>query len=86
MDMEKKLEEQKDEKMVWWRKAKFGMFIHWGLYSLPAGMWNNNIVPEVGEWIQYHARIPIKEYKKLAKHFNPKKSRYEMDSYNCKTS
>ncbi len=60
-------------KLVWWRKAKFGMFIHWGIYAVPAGMWKERKVPGIGEWIMHHARIPVKEYELLGKQFNPVK-------------
>lgn len=63
--------EQQDKRMAWWREAKFGMFIHWGLYSLAAGMWQGECVPGIGEWIQQRVPIPIKEYEQLAKQFNP---------------
>lgn len=63
--------EQQDKRMAWWHEAKFGMFIHWGLYALPAGMWKGECALGTGEWIQQHARIPIKEYEQLAKQFNP---------------
>jgi len=39
---------QRDSRMSWWRDARFGMFIHWGLYSIPAGTWNNKRVPSIG--------------------------------------
>ena len=42
---------QRDARMEWWRAARFGMFIHWGLYSIPAGTWNGKQVPGIGEWI-----------------------------------
>ena len=64
---------ERDRRMAWWREAKFGMFIHWGLYSIPAGMWKGKLVSGLGEWIQFNARIPIEEYEKLARHFNPVK-------------
>lgn len=59
------------------QKAKFGMFVHWGLYSLPAGKWNGEEVPFVGEWIMRWKKIPAREYRKLAsrfvaEQFNPK--------------
>lgn len=57
--------------MNWWRKAKFGMFIHWGLYSVPAGLWKGRKVPGIGEWIMQKAEIPIKEYELLTEHFDP---------------
>jgi len=65
------IREQQDKRMAWWREAKFGMFIHWGLYSLAAGMWKGECVSGIGEWIQQRARIPIREYEQLAKKFNP---------------
>jgi alpha-L-fucosidase len=55
----------------WWREARFGMFIHWGLYAQPAGVWKGQKIPSLGEWIMYNARIPIAEYEQLAKTFNP---------------
>ncbi len=39
--------EQQDKRMAWWREARFGMFIHWGLYSLAAGTWKNEVVPRM---------------------------------------
>jgi alpha-L-fucosidase len=58
-----------DERMKWWREARFGMFIHWGLYSIPAGTWGDKTTH--GEWIRHTAQIPIKEYNKLVTEFNP---------------
>ena len=63
--------EQKDARMRWWREARFGMFIHWGLYSLPAGEWKGQRMPEIGEWIMSKYRIPITEYSQLTQRFNP---------------
>ena len=57
--------------MAWWREARFGMFIHWGLYSIPAGTWNGKQVPGIGEWIMNNASIPVADYKALASQFNP---------------
>ena len=62
-----------DERMQWWRDARFGMFIHWGLYSIPAGEWKGVEYPQIGEWIMKNAKIPVAEYEKLAKQFNPVK-------------
>ncbi len=62
---------QNDARLDWWREAKFGMFIHWGLYSIPAGVWDGREVPGIGEWIMYRAEIPVREYEKLAPQFNP---------------
>ncbi len=62
-----------DERMQWWREARFGMFIHWGLYCIPAGEWNGKPVEGIGEWIMKRATIPAAEYRQLAKQFNPVK-------------
>jgi alpha-L-fucosidase len=63
----------KDRKMSWWREAKFGMFIHWGLYAVTEGEWKGKEVPGIGEWIMRRFQIPISEYKQLAGQFNPVK-------------
>lgn len=64
-----------EESKKWFKEAKFGLMIHWGLYSLPAGEWKGKrqlMGPEgISEWIQYHFQIPIAEYEKLADVFNP---------------
>ncbi|MCD6470245.1 alpha-L-fucosidase, partial [Candidatus Bathyarchaeota archaeon] len=62
-----------EDRMAWWREARFGMFIHWGLYAIPAGVWKGRCIPGIGEWIMFRARIPVKEYEKLAERFNPVK-------------
>ncbi|MHB8898629.1 MAG: alpha-L-fucosidase, partial [Thermoguttaceae bacterium] len=62
---------QRDARMEWWRQARFGMFIHWGLYAIPAGEWNGKPVPGIGEWIMDRANIPVKDYEALARKFNP---------------
>ncbi len=62
-----------DPRLDWWREAKFGMFIHWGVYSIPAGVWNGEHIPGIGEWIMLRAEIPIAEYENFAPQFNPVK-------------
>ena len=59
------------ERMAWWREAKFGLFIHWGVYAVPAGKYGDNT--NHGEWIMHSARIPSAEYKEYASQFNPVK-------------
>ncbi len=66
-----------DPRLDWWREAKFGMFIHWGVYSIPAGVWKGEHIPGIGEWIMLRAEIPIAEYEQLAPQFNPVK--YDAD-------
>jgi alpha-L-fucosidase len=61
----------KDERMGWWRDARFGMFIHWGLYAVPAGTYKGERVQGIGEWIMNNAKIPVAEYEKFAGQFNP---------------
>ena len=63
----------KDERMQWWREARFGMFIHWGLYAVPAGEWKGKRIGGIGEWIMNSAQIPVEEYERLAGQFNPVK-------------
>ncbi|MFK2929440.1 alpha-L-fucosidase [Dyella agri] len=62
---------QRDARMAWWRAARYGMFIHWGVYSVPAGVWHGNPVDGAGEWIMHDARIPVAEYKQLPAQFDP---------------
>jgi alpha-L-fucosidase len=66
-------EEQKERRLKWWREARFGMFIHWGLYAVPAGEWKGQLIPGIGEWIMNRAKIPVREYEQLAAQFNPVK-------------
>ncbi|QZE15813.1 alpha-L-fucosidase [Halosquirtibacter laminarini] len=54
-----------------WQNMKFGMFIHWGIYSVPAGVWKGKKIEKLGEQIQRHAHIPNDEYADIAKQFNP---------------
>lgn len=55
----------------WFKDAQYGMMVHWGLYSLLGGEWNGRRSSSYSEWIQSNQRIPIEEYEKLAKAFNP---------------
>jgi alpha-L-fucosidase len=63
----------KDQRMQWWRDARFGMFIHWGLYAVPAGEYKGQRSKDIGEWIMSWANIPRAEYEKFAPAFNPVK-------------
>ncbi len=68
--------EQRDARMAWWREARFGMFVHWGLYSGLAGSWKGKKVGDRGgmEWLQFRVRAESEEYAKEAKaHFQPTK-------------
>ena len=70
---EKKPDAERDARIGWWREARFGMFIHWGLYAVPAGEWKGKPVAGIGEWIMNRAKIPVKDYEKFAGQFNPTK-------------
>ena len=61
------------ERIAWWEEARFGMFIHWGLYAIPAGTWKGKAIAGIGEWIMRRAEIPAEEYEQLASQFNPVK-------------
>lgn len=58
--MEKKL--KREESLKLWKSLKFGLFVHWGIYAIPAQ----------GEWHMYNSKVPVKEYEKYAAQFNPK--------------
>ena len=60
-----------DKRMEWFRDAKYGVIIHWGLYSLLAGEWNGGDYSSAAEWIMRNARIPLAEYRKLVDQFDP---------------
>ncbi|MCA1649469.1 MAG: alpha-L-fucosidase [Acidobacteria bacterium] len=64
---------ERDARMAWWRDARFGMFIHWGLYAVPAGDYKGKQSNEIGEWIMSWANIPRAEYEQIAPQFNPVK-------------
>ncbi len=60
-----------EENKKWFKEAKMGMMIHWGLYSILGGEWNAQRIKTIGEWIMHRYQIPLKEYTQLAKIFNP---------------
>ena len=70
---------QRDARLAWWREARFGMFIHWGVYAVPAGTYQDKPVGGIGEWILRNAKIPVAEYKAYAQQFNPVK--YDPDAW-----
>ncbi len=69
----KQMHQNKKQRLKEFNDAKFGMFIHWGLYSKPAGIWKGKKIEGLGEWIMYKAQIPRAEYRAIAKDFNPEK-------------
>ena len=62
---------QMPERFKWFEEAKFGLFIHWGLFSIPASMWNGVPASRTSEYIMMQKEIPARIYEKLAGHFNP---------------
>jgi alpha-L-fucosidase len=67
---------QRDARMGWWREAKFGLFIHWGVYAVPAGEYQGQPVPgryvsPFSEWLMFNGQLPVAEYRKFARQFNP---------------
>jgi len=66
-----------DERMQWWREARFGMFIHWGLYAIPGGEWQGN--KNHGEWIRDTAHIPVDLYEKFQPQWNP--AQFDADAW-----
>jgi alpha-L-fucosidase len=63
----------KEKRLEWFRESKYGLFIHWGLYAIPAGQWNGKRSLGLGEWVMLRSAVPVKEYEQLAARFNPVK-------------
>src|SRR4026207_1460918 len=63
--------EAKKARLAWFHEAKVGLFVHWGLYAIPAGEWKGVEHPFVGEWIMKWAKIPAAEYETLGRRFDP---------------
>jgi alpha-L-fucosidase len=51
----------KERRLEWFRHDKYGLFIHWGLYAIPAGYWKGERSPGIGEWVQHRLKIPVAE-------------------------
>ncbi|HEY6082961.1 MAG TPA: alpha-L-fucosidase, partial [Chitinophagaceae bacterium] len=68
-----------DQRMKWWREARFGMFIHWGDYAVLGGMYKGHQVGHGGEWIMNRGKIPVAEYQQYARQFDPVK--YDPDAW-----
>jgi alpha-L-fucosidase len=68
-DFSNETQAQKDVRLKWWSDARFGMFIHWGVYSVPAGEWNGNT--DYAEWFLEQTHMPVSQYEKYADQFNP---------------
>ena len=53
--------DDRNQRMAWWREARFGLFIHWGVYAVPAGTHKGEQIENIGEWIMHYGRIPVSE-------------------------
>src|SRR6478672_7263765 len=69
----------REKRLEWFREAKYGMFIHWGLYAIPSGEWKGQRCLGLGEWLMNRCKVPVKEYEQLATQFNPVK--YDPDAW-----
>ena len=68
-----------DDHLRWFDDARFGMFVHWGVYSVPAGIWQDKPVPGIGDWIMKNGRIPVADYRAFAKDFTA--SKYDPEAW-----
>lgn len=73
-----------EQRMQWWREAKFGMFVHWGLYSMPEGEWKGKVVSGYAEHLMRKEKISRAAYLELAHEFNPLKFNAEEWILNAK--
>jgi alpha-L-fucosidase len=78
-DVSRESPAERDARMAWWRDAQFGMFIHWGAYAVPAGVYHGERYRQIGEWIMNSAKVPIPEYEQFVHAFNPVK--YDPDAW-----
>lgn len=69
----------RDDRMAWWREAKFGMFVHWGIYSVTGGQYRGKELPNSAEWMMARGKIPIAKYEQYAKRFNP--TEFDADAF-----
>jgi alpha-L-fucosidase len=62
-----------EQRMAWFNEARFGMFIHWGAYSVLSGEWQGKSIPKYAEWIRHTAKISTPDYREVCKQFQPDK-------------
>ena len=62
--------DDRNQRMAWWREARFGLFIHWGVYAVSSGQEGEQI-ENIREWIMHYGRIPVSEYQQYSREFNP---------------
>ncbi|MEO0054959.1 MAG: hypothetical protein RLZZ50_906, partial [Verrucomicrobiota bacterium] len=68
-----------DARTQWFREARLGIFIHWGVYSVPAGEYKGRPIGWIGEWIMKQAPIPVADYRAFARDFTA--SAYEPEAW-----
>jgi len=66
-------EGEEPDRTEWFREARFGLFIHWGVYAVPAGEWEGETIRGIGEWIMRFRKIPVEKYKSYAPDFTAAK-------------
>jgi len=66
-------ESEAADRTQWFRDSRFGMFIHWGVYAVPAGEWEGETIKGIGEWIMRFKKIPVEKYKSYAPDFTAAK-------------
>lgn len=59
-DQIEKYTRNREDRVAWWKEARYGMFVHWGVYAQLAGEWKGKRIDGPGEWIMFNARIPIR--------------------------
>ncbi len=64
---------QRDARMKWWRDAKFGMFIHWGIYAVMDGTYKGKRTNSIVSWSMWDLEVPVADYREFSKQFNPTK-------------
>jgi alpha-L-fucosidase len=61
------------DRIQWFREARFGMFIHWGVYAVSAGEWSGDTIKRIGEWIMRFPKVPVAKYQSYAPDFTAAK-------------
>ena len=72
-------DKERSRRLEWLGEARFGLFVHWGIYAAAAGFWKGKPIHGAGEWMMYNGKIPVAEYEHLADGFNP--VRFDADQW-----
>ena len=67
------------QRMAWFNEARFGMFIHWGAYSVLGGEWQGKTIKGYAEWIRWNGKISQADHRKVCEQFNP--DHFDADSW-----